>query len=313
VSTASANDLNVERRLRPKLSSAVRVRLFHAALILPAVLLTIALVAWPIWFVIRTSFFELRLGELMRPLTKPFTFANYMTVIGHESFWPSVGTTALFIVVGTGFAFLVGLLAALALNRALPARGVFRIAVVTPWAVAPVVASIAWAFILDERFGLANYAILQMGLTSRPVPFLTNPDLAIFTAALVFLWKSFPFYIITLLAGLRAIPDQLYEAARMDGAGALARFADITWPLLRPFAIVALFLGLLTALREVETILVLTGGGPARATETLAVKVYLETFRYLSPGKGAAAGVIVLLAGLCIAVLLWRPLWRRAR
>jgi multiple sugar transport system permease protein len=152
-----------------------------------------------------------------------------------------------------------------------------------------------------------------MGLAAQPIPFLTNPDLAIFTAALVFLWKSFPFYIITLLAGLRAIPDQLYEAARMDGAGALARFADITWPLLRPFAIVALFLGLLTALREVETILVLTGGGPARATETLAVKVYLETFRYLSPGKGAAAGVIVLLAGLCIAVLLWQPLWRRAR
>lgn len=303
----------MQRRLIPRLSASLRARLFHVALILPAVLLTIALVAWPIWFVIRTSFFELRLGELMRPLTKPFTLANYANVIGHESFWPSVGTTALFVVVGTGLALVVGLLAALALNRALPARAVFRVAVVTPWAVAPVVASIAWAFILDERFGLANYAVLQFGLAAQPVPFLTNPDLAIFTAALVFLWKSFPFYIITLLAGLRSIPDQLYEAARMDGAGVLARFADITWPLLRPFALVALFLGLLTALREVETILVLTGGGPARATETLAVKVYLETFRYLSPGKGAAAGVIVLLVGLVIAMLLWRPLWRRAK
>lgn len=313
MSSSLADGSTSEKKPRLKLTSAMRARLFHLALILPAVLLTVVLVAWPIWFVLRTSFFELRLGELMRPLTKPVTLANYAAVIGHESFWPSVGASVVFIVVGTGLAFVVGLLAALALNRALPMRGLFRVAVVTPWAVAPVVASIAWAFILDERFGLANYVVLQLGFARQPVPFLTNPDVAIITAALVFLWKSFPFYVITLLAGLRAIPDQLYEAARMDGAGALARFADITWPLLRPFALVALFLGLLTALREVETILVLTGGGPARATETLAVKVYLETFRYLSPGKGAATGVIVLLAGLVLGALLWKPLWRRAR
>lgn len=279
----------------------------------PALLVTAALIIWPLWFVLRTSLFEIRLAELMRPLTKSMTLANFSAVIGHESFWPSVGTTGIFVACGAGLAFLIGLLAALALDRAIPGRNVLRLAIVTPWAVAPVVASIAWAFLLDERFGLVNYIVLSLGLSRQPVPFLTDPSLAIFSTAFVFVWKAFPFYVVTLLTGLRTIPANLYEASRLDGAGAVARFRYITWPLLKPFAIVALFLSTLTALREVETILVLTGGGPARATETLAVKVYLETFRYLHPGRGSAAAVIVLLLGLGVAALAWRPMWRSAR
>jgi multiple sugar transport system permease protein len=305
-----------EGRLRlsfPRLSLEAQARLFHAALMLPAVLVTAALVLWPVWFVLRISLHELRLAELMRPLVKPATFANFVAIIGHESFWPSVGATAVFVFVGAVLAFLVGLLAALALDRAIPGRGPLRLAIAMPWAVAPVVASIAWAFLLDERFGLVNHLLITLGLLRQPAPFLTEPSLAIVSVALVFLWKAFPFHAITLLAGLRTIPMNLYEAARLDGAGTFARFRYVTWPLLRPFAVMALFLGLLTALREVETILVLTGGGPARATETLAVKVYLETFRYLQPGRGAAAAVIVLGVGLLIAAAVWRPLWRSAR
>lgn len=303
------------RRALPgrRLSLKAGARLFHALLMLPAVLVTAALVVWPVWFVLRISLHELRLAELMRPLTKPVTLANFTAIITHESFLPSLGATALFVAIGAGLAFVVGLLAALTLDRAVPARNALRLAVVTPWAVAPVVASITWFFLLEERFGLMNYIVLRLGLAAQPVPFLTEPAAAIFTTAFVFLWKAFPFHVITLLAGLRAIPPNLYEASRMDGAGAFARFRDVTWPLLRPFALVGLFLGTLTALREVETILVLTGGGPARATETIALKVYLETFRYLQPGRGAAAAVIVLALGLLFAALLWRPLWRSAR
>jgi multiple sugar transport system permease protein len=296
-----------------RLSLETEARLFHAMLMLPAVLVTTALVAWPVWFVFRTSLHELRLAELMRPLTKPMTLANFAAITGHESFWPSVGTTAIFVGCGAGLAFVVGLLAALALDRAIPGRAALRLAIVTPWAVAPVVASISWAFLLDERFGLINYAVLSLGLAVQPVAFLTDPSIAVFATGFVFLWKAFPFYVITLLAGLRTVPLNLYEAARLDGAGTVARFRYVTWPLLKPFALVALFLGVLTALRDVETILVLTGGGPARATETLAVKVYLETFRYLAPGKGAAAGVIVLCLGFAVALAVWRPLWQSSR
>ena len=310
---AAMSDQPKAARRERRLSLEAGERLFHLGLMLPAVLVTAALVIWPIWFVLRTSLFELRLAELMRPLTKPISLANFTAIVGHESFWPSVGTTAIFVACGAGLAFLAGLLAALALDRAIPARGALRLAVATPWAVAPVVASIAWAFLLDERFGLVNYMILNLGLARQPVPFLNDPSLAVFTTGFVFFWKAFPFHVITLLAGLRTVPANLYEASRLDGAGTFARFRYITWPLLLPFALVALFLGVLTALREVETILVLTGGGPARATETLAVKVYLETFRYLQPGRGAAAAVIVLGIGLAIAAILWRPLWRSAR
>jgi multiple sugar transport system permease protein len=113
-------------------------------------------------------------------------------------------------------------------------------------------------------------------------------------------------------AALQSVPRELYEAARLDGAGPVALFRHVTWPLVRPVAVVAIFLATMSAFRNVETIMVMTGGGPARATETLALRVYTETFRFLSPGTGAALGVATLLVGLVLAALFWPVMMRKA-
>jgi len=290
-----------------------RAQLFHLALLLPALIVTVAFVGWPIWKLAQISLHELRLAELMRPIVKPMTLANFERAFGHPDLPHVLFATAVFTIAGTAGAFFLGLISALALGALTRAQAVLRVIIISPWAVAPVIASIVWAFLLDERVGLINAAVTGAGLSRLPIPFLSSPDWALFSVTIVGIWKEFPFFTVMLLAALQSVPLDLKEAARLDGAGPWRLFISIIWPLIKPTAAVAVFLALLSAFRNVETILVLTGGGPARATETLAVRVYTETFRFLSPGVGAALGMATLMIGLAVAALFWPAIRARPR
>lgn len=290
-----------------------REQLFYLALLLPALMVTVVLVAWPILKLVQISFYELKLGELMRPITKPATLANYARALGHPDLPRVLWVTFAFVVGSTAGAFVLGLSTALALGRFVRGRGILRAVIVSPWAIAPVIASIAWMFLLDERVGLVNAALLGSGLVAEPVQFLTSPDWALASVVAVALWKEYPFFTVVLLAAISSVPRECYEASSLDGASRWMQFRHITWPLIRPVAAVSGFLALLSAFRNVETILVMTGGGPARATETLAVRVYTETFRFLSPGTGAALGVLTLAIALGTMLLFWPSLRARPR
>ncbi len=290
-----------------------RERLIFLAMLLPALLVTVVLVAWPILKLVQISFYELKLGELMRPITKPATLANYIRVLGHPDLPRVLWATFVFVVGSTAGAFLLGLATALSLERFVRIRGLLRAIVVSPWAIAPVIASIAWMYLLDERVGLVNATLLGTGLATEPVSFLASPGWALASVTAVALWKEYPFFTVVLLAAISSVPRECYEASSLDGASRWRQFRHITWPLIVPVAAVAGFLALLSAFRNVETILVLTGGGPARATETLAVRVYTETFRFLSPGTGAALGVLTLAIALGILLLFWPILRARPR
>jgi multiple sugar transport system permease protein len=284
------------------LNRVTQERLFLAALLLPAVTATAALVAWPILQAGRISLHQLKLAQLMRPIEAPATLANYERGLGHPGFVASLEATAIFVGVGTALALLLGLVSALVLDRRFAGSALLRTVILSPWAIAPVVASLAWLFMCNESLGLANHLLLTLGLVDAPVPFLTSPAVAIWTVTLAATWKAFPFFTIVLLAGLQSIPSMLYDSAAVDGAGRLRRFRDVTLPGLRPFILIATLLSLLAAYRNVETILVMTGGGPARSTETLAVRVYTETFTFLSPGTGAAIGMMTVAIALLIAL-----------
>ncbi|BBK36557.1 ABC transporter permease [Allostella sp. ATCC 35155] len=297
---------------RPRLRGPARTRLLFLALMLPAILCTGALVAWPIAKLVQISFYELRLIELMRPITKPATLANYAAAIGHPGFVPSLWATAIFVFAGTAIALLMGLATALLADLRLAGASWFEAIVVSPWSVAPAIASLIWMFLLNDQFGLVNYLLMGAGLVSAPVPFLTSPDVAIWAVTFATAWKAYPFFTIMLLAGLQSIPYSQYEAAMMDGAGAFRRFVAITLPGLRGFLRVTIFLGLLSAFRNVESVLVMTAGGPARSTETLAVRVYTETFQFLSPGRGAALGTLTLIVAVATTLLFLRATRRRA-
>ncbi|BBK31190.1 carbohydrate ABC transporter membrane protein 1 (CUT1 family) [Stella humosa] len=295
--TLSAEPAAIPRR-RPRLGRQARTRLLLILLMLPAILCTAVLVAWPIGKLIQISFYELRLAELMRPIVKPWTLANYEAATGHPGFLPSLMATAIFVFVGTALALVIGLATALLLDLKLTGSSLVEILVVSPWSVAPAIASLIWMFLLNDQFGLVNYLLLASGLVSSPVAFLTSPDVAIWAVTFATAWKAYPFFTIMMLAGLQSIPHSQYEAAMMDGAGRARRFLAITLPGLRGFLRVTVFLGLLSAFRNVESVLVMTGGGPARSTETLAVRVYTETFQFLSPGRGAALGVLTLIVAV---------------
>ncbi|BBK43479.1 ABC transporter permease [Allostella vacuolata] len=293
-------------RRRPRLGRQARTRLLLTALMLPAILCTAVLVAWPIAKLVQISFYELRLAELMRPITKPWTLANYTAATGHPGFVPSLAATAVFVFAGTAAALAIGLATALLLDLKLAGSTLFQALVVSPWSVAPAIASLIWMFLLNDQFGLVNYLLLAAGLVSAPVPFLTSPDVAIWAVTFATAWKAYPFFTIMMLAALQSIPHSQYEAAMMDGAGRIRRFTAITLPGLRGFLRVTVFLGLLSQFRNVESVLVMTGGGPARSTETLAVRVYTETFQYLSPGRGAALGVLTLVVAVATTLaFLW--------
>jgi multiple sugar transport system permease protein len=286
---------------------------FHLCLLVPAILVTTAFVAWPIIKLFQISLHELRLNELMRPIVKPMTLANYERALLHPDMPRVAFATAVFTIASTTIAFVLGMATALALGSLRRGRAAMQTALISPWAVAPVIASVVWMLLLDERFGLINAAILGTGLASSPVPFLSAPDWALASVTLVAIWKEYPFFTVMMAAALQSVPRELYEAARLDGAGSVALFRYVTWPLVKPVAVVAIFLATMSAFRNVETIMVMTGGGPARATETLALRVYTETFRFLSPGTGAALGVVTLLVGLLLAALFWPAMTRKAR
>ena len=209
---------------------------------------------------------------------------------------------------GTALALVLGLGSALALDRRFAGSAALRTIILSPWAIAPVVASLAWLFMFNESLGLVNHLLLSVGAVDAPVPFLTSPRVAIWTVTFAAVWKAYPFFTIVLLAGLQSIPPMLYETAAVDGAGRLRRFYDVTLPGLRPVLLIATLLSVLAAYRNVETILVMTGGGPARSTETLAVRVYTETFTFLSPGTGSAIGRVTIAIALLIALPFLRRL-----
>ena len=268
---------------------------------LPAALVVLVLVAWPIWLTIELSLYRVRLFDILRNRPLAFTTANYERLLGDQRFWEALLNTAIFAVSSVGLAMLWGLGSALLLNRRFPCRAAVRLAVILPWAVPATIGSLVWMFLADGHLGLFNHLLLSAGLIAAPITFLVHNEFAMLMVILAHAWQSYPFFTIMLLAALQAVPPELNDAARVDGAGAPQRFRYVTLPALRDTLVVSGFLSLLAAIRDVETILVMTGGGPGRATETLALRIWNETFRFYDVGLGAAHGVVAF--GLCLLLM----------
>jgi multiple sugar transport system permease protein len=160
------------------------------------------------------------------------------------------------------------------------------------------IAAVIWLLLFQSSFGVINYLLQLVGLVDEPVPWLLRSGTSLLVIVLVGIWKVFPFNMLVLLAGLQAIPQELYEAAAVDGAGRLAQFRCVTWPALKYISTVALLLTGVHAFREFEQIYILTAGGPARSTETLGVQAYVQAFRFFDFGYGSAIGVVMLIVSL---------------
>src|SRR5207302_4775112 len=227
-----------------------------------------------------------------------------------DLFWRSLFNTALFVVIQVAAMVGFALLTALILNREIRARGFFRAVYFFPVLLSPVVVALIWKWIL-QRDGLLNAALTTLG--GQKILFFVDPGWAMFWCVFVSIWAHMGFYTLILLAGLQAIPADLYEAAEMDGASPWRRFSRITLPLLMPNLIVVLVLGLIRAVQVFDEVFVLTGGGPGSATTFIVQFIYQTGFAEAIHQYGlAAAASLVLALSLLVLTLLQLRLTRKS-
>jgi multiple sugar transport system permease protein len=237
----------------------------------------------------------------------PFVgWRNYRLVWQDPAFARTVLNTVLFTAGSLLFQFGIGLALALFFRRRFPLGGVLRSLLLVPWLLPLVVSGTAWRWIMETDSGVLNQSLLQLHLIDHPVPWLASTDLALISVTLVNIWVGIPFNMVILYGGLQAIPEQLYEAAGLDGANAWQRFRRITLPLLRPVTAVVLTLGLIYTLKVFDVIMVLTQGGPADSSQTLTTFSYDLSFQQLAFGRGAAVGNLLIGVAVVFAAVYLR-------
>ena len=229
---------------------------------------------------------------------------NYVAVVRSSVFSTAMLNTLLFTVGSILGQFTIGLALAVFFKNRFPLSGVLRSLLLLPWLLPMIVSSAIWKWMLDQDSGVINEVLGAVGVGH--VPWLTSPNVALVAVVIVNIWLGIPFNMTILYSGLQDIPDELYEAAALDGAVGWRSFLHVTWPLLRPVVGVVLVLGVVYTLKVLDIILGLTDGGPANATVTLATQSYKLSFANFEFGQGAALGNILVVISLVFALVYLR-------
>ncbi|CAI0695654.1 Inner membrane ABC transporter permease protein ycjO [Serratia entomophila] len=282
-------------------------------LLAPMLLMMLLLTAWPLCRTLWLSFTDAALvGDGATPGW--IGADNYLYALTDPDFRAALWRTLYFTLVSVAFEGVIGVLVALLLNQQFHGRNLLRVLVILPWALPTIVNATMWRLNFNPDYGSINALLTQLGLIGQYRSWLGDPSSALNAVMLADIWKNYPLIALLTLAALQSIPDDLYEAARLDGASAWRRFRAITLPaILAPLA-VALVLRTIDAFKVFDIIYVMTRGGPMDSTKTLSFFVYQESFSYLRAGSGAAYAVLMtLLCGLLIALYLLMLFRQRRR
>ena len=263
-------------------------------LLIPAVLLIAAIIIYPLVVSIDLSFQKVNMIRLGAP-RKPYTFDNYIRLFNSTEFWRSLWVTAKILVIVTTSCLVIGLGSALLINNKFKGRKIARLFVAMPWAVPEVVAVVIFAWIFDTSFGLVNWFLVSTGLSDKMIHWISDPGPAFIAVCVTMVWKGYPFVAIMSLAGLQAIPEDLYSAAKVDGASAFQRFVNITIPQMMPVLVVIIVLVVLWLFRDFSIVYTMTEGGPVKATQTLSIMTYQQAFAFFKMGYAASIGVVTLI------------------
>lgn len=278
-------------------------------LLLPMLAVLLVVAVFPIVYSFWVSLFELK---LTRPHRVPFVwFQNYATVLQDPMFWASVGRTAYFSAISVAAIMAIALGCALLLNEEFRGRRVLTAVLLVPWAIPYVANALMWKWIYDSGYGALNGLLYQLDFIDKYMVWLGDPAKTIPLVANAFVWKEVPLATILLLVTLKSIPADLYSAAKVDGAAVFQRFWHITLPALRPGFLLVMVYETMMAVRHFDLFFILTEGGPAEASHVLAWQVYVETFRKLSFGTGAALSYVLAIVTLVLAWFIIRALGRR--
>jgi multiple sugar transport system permease protein len=271
----------------------------------PALIILVFVAAYPILFAVQRSSYETRFMELGSYVG----LKNYIDFFTTAHGWTTIGNSLLFTFASVTLTVPFGLVLALVINRPLPFRTAIRTILIMPWIVSQTIAGLLWSWLLNPSFGPVNYILgSQFGLRAA---FFQDPGTAMAATVVVNVWQSYGLAFVLLLAALQTIPEELYEAAELDGAGRWAMLRWVTLPSIRSTLAITLIMLTLHNINMVTLILVLTGGGPANATETLSIRVFNEAFQFQNMGQASMVGVIIAVLNVVFSVAYLRIVRRQ--
>jgi multiple sugar transport system permease protein len=289
---------------RPLLSRRAREVLLGYAYLIPVAVCLGGTVVFPILKAIHMSLYN---HVLIRPQEYRFIgLGNYWRLLQDEVFWLSLWNSAVWVFGSVGFQFLGGFVAALLLHQAFVGRGLVRTVTLLPWIIPGVVVALVWEYVYQPNYGILNDLLFRLGWLHERVAWLSDPNLAMPAVVVTNIWRGVPFFAIMILAGLQAIPDELYEAARVDGATVTQRFWHVTVPLLRPIIVVATATRIIWTFNYADLIFVMTSGGPANATQITSTYTLLQAYSNLDFGYAATLSVVLLLIMLAFTIVYLR-------
>jgi multiple sugar transport system permease protein len=281
-------------------------RTLAALLLAPAAVLLALIVVYPIGKLVYNAFFDLRLSGGQHA---PFVgFDNFASALQDGIFWNAVWVTVSITIISTIGALLVGLALALLANLPYRIQWPVRLALLLPWAMPLAFAGLIFAWFFNTDYGVVNDWLMRIGIAPRS--WLLSPGTAYAAVCITLVWKSASFIALILLAGLQMIPRSLYEAAEVDGATRLQQFREVTLPLLVPSIVVALIFRTIAGLQTFDIPYTMTKGGPAHATQTLAMLIHDTTIDYGDIGYGSALAVLMFLLSMVVTALYLRRIQR---
>ncbi|WP_455814261.1 carbohydrate ABC transporter permease [Pseudomonas graminis] len=281
-------------------------------LLAPMLIVMALLTAWPLLRTIWLSFTDAELiGSGAQ--TGYVGLDNYLYALTDPDFRAAIGRTLYFTVISVALEGVIGVLVALLLNQKFIGRNVLRVLVILPWALPTIVNAMMWRLNFNPDYGSINALLTQAGIIDGYRSWLGSPDSALNAVMLADVWKNYPLVTLLVLAAMQSIPEDLYEAARLDGAPAWRRFRAITFPAIVGALSVALVLRTIDAFKVFDIIYVMTRGGPVDSTKTLSFYVYQESFSYLRAGSGAAYAILMTLMCSVLIALYMTMLYRQRR
>lgn len=300
--SAITDDQTINRHKKSRFWQSV----FPYGSVLPSLLVIILFTIFPVIYALRVSVYQY---VLTKPNLHPFIgMKNFTDVITSYYFKTALINTAVYTVAAVIGVIIFGLIVGSLLNTKIRSVNALKIIILLPWAIPAVVAGLMWKWILNSDFGIFNGLLYSLGIIETYIPFLADPILAKFSLVMAHIWKEGPLAAIFILAGLQLIPDELYEAAKIDGGGGLRLFRFVTLPLLRPILLVVLVYETMTAILTFDIVYVLTGGGPGDSTALISWFAYAEIYKFLNLGGGIALSIIIALITLVLIILYMRAL-----
>ncbi|HET9649037.1 MAG TPA: sugar ABC transporter permease [Microlunatus sp.] len=283
---------------------------FAVLLMVPAGVFLLGFVAWPLIRLVINSF--LHLPAIAGGTTTFVGLDNYTKVFTDPVFWATAARTAVYTVIVVTLEFVIGLGTALLFNALGSRSKVFRTIFLYPLMIAPVVAGLLWRFLMIDNFGIINELLFRVGIIATPgdIGWLSNPNLALLAVAIPDIWLTTSFMTLVLFAGLQTLPDDVMEAARLDGAKAWQMLWRVIIPLLRPVIAVALIIRGVDAMRAFDHIVIMTNGGPENGSTVMSLLIYRTMVRFGDPGLASAMATLYLLAMLAVAAFAVATIWK---